>query len=111
MAGHASEFVVVLFAWTLAGIVSAFFFLNRNAALKRRLWPPFAVASAILLLVIVWWFLPSEALYVAAPLAALVTFINLRVVKFCNACGATTQNLPFRPARFCARCGHPLGSQ
>ena len=109
MGPNAQEFLIVLAAWIIAGIASAFFFMNRNASLKRRLWPPYVIGAAILFLMFVWWFLPNEAaLYVAAPLLALVTFINLRVVKFCNACGATTQNLPFRPARFCAKCGAPL---
>jgi len=108
MGPNAQEFLIVLAAWIIAGIASAFFFMNRNASLKRRLWPPYVIGAAILFLIFVWWFLPNEALYVAAPLLALVTFINLRVVKFCNACGATTQNLPFRPARFCAKCGAPL---
>lgn len=108
MGPNEQEYLLVLGAWIIAGIASAFFFLSRNASLKRRLWPPYVIGVAILLLVLVWWFLPNEALYVAAPLVALVTFINLRVMKFCNACGATTMNFPFRPARFCAKCGAPL---
>jgi hypothetical protein len=60
---------------------------------------------AILFLLFVWWFLPIEAWYVAAPLLALATVINLRVVRFCDACGATVYNMPFRPARLCPRCG------
>jgi len=103
------EFFIVFWAWIIVGIAGGiFFFFSRNADLKRRLWPPYIIGGAILFLFLVWWFLPIEALYAAVPLVALITFINLRTMKFCDACGATTQNLPFRPARFCAKCGAPL---
>jgi preprotein translocase subunit Sec61beta len=53
MAGNQPEFLVVLLAWILAGIATAFFFLNRNAALKRRLWPRYVVGAAILFSILV----------------------------------------------------------
>ena len=103
-----AEFLIVLMAWIIAGGAGAFFFWSRNAKLKRRLWPLFAVGGSILFLGFVWWIVPIEVFYVMAPLTALITLINLRVFKFCDECGATSQNIPFQRARFCARCGAPL---
>ncbi len=40
--GPPLEFVVFMVCWIILGIASFLFFqLNRNAALKRRIWPPF----------------------------------------------------------------------
>ena len=72
MGPNAQEFLIVLAVWIIAGIASAFFLINRNASLKRRLWPPYTIGAAILFLVFVWWLTPlNEALYVVAPLVAL----------------------------------------
>ena len=106
--GPNADYLIVVAAWIIAGSVGAFLFINRNADLKRRLWPPYVIGAAVLFLFICWWFVPIEVFYVGVPLVALITYINLHAVKFCDACGATAQNLPFRRARFCPRCGAPL---
>jgi hypothetical protein len=52
---------------------------------------------------------PLEAFYVLAPAVALITFLNLRSVKFCNTCGKTLINqIPFTAPKFCSKCGAKL---
>jgi hypothetical protein len=43
-------YLIVVAVWIIVGAVTAFLFLNRNAALKRRLWPPYVIGSSILFL-------------------------------------------------------------
>jgi hypothetical protein len=43
------------------------------------------------------------------PAVALMTFLNLRNTKFCDACGKTLINQnPFSPPAFCSKCGAAL---
>ena len=110
-----SEFLLFgLVALTIAGAY-AFFLISRDAKLKRRLWPACAIGAPILMVTFFWLMgAPNEVvLYLAVPLFALGALINLRAVKFCDACGATINNawraawlLP--PARFCPECGASL---
>jgi len=93
----------------VAGAYS-FFRISRNAKLKRRLWPAYAIGGPILMLTILWLMgAPNELLYLAVPVFAIGALIGLRAVKFCDACGATVDNLwraawLLPPARFCPEC-------
>jgi hypothetical protein len=110
--GNADQVFPVFFGvWVVLGLFSAgFFFLNKNAALKRKVWPPFLVATGMLFLGFMWAMgLPAEAFFLAVPAVALITLLNLRAVRFCNSCGATlmSQN-PFTRPTFCSKCGAKL---
>jgi len=106
----------LLFGLVMLAIASAyaFFLISRNAKLKRRLWPAYAIGGPILILAFFWLMgLPNELLYVATAVFALGALISLRAVKFCDACGATVDNLwraawLLPPARFCPKCGASL---
>jgi rRNA maturation endonuclease Nob1 len=53
--------------------------------------------------------IPASDFTFIIPFVALITFINLRVMKFCNACGRTVMNQnPFSPPKFCSKCGAAL---
>jgi hypothetical protein len=93
----------------------AFFLINRNAKLKRRLWPAYAIGTSIAVVTLFWLMGAATELllYLVVPLFAAGALINLRVAKFCDACGATINNawraawlLP--PARVCPECGASL---
>lgn len=90
----------------------ALFALNRDAALKRSLWPPFAVASALLFAVITWLMgVPTRYLSILIPVLILMVWANLRTVRFCDSCGRTIMNqTPFSKPEFCSKCGAKLGS-
>jgi hypothetical protein len=103
-------FPVFLGVWVVLGLCSAGFFLSKNAQLKRKVWPPFVVVTGILFAGFVWSMgIPSEGLIIFVPAIALITFLNLRAVQFCNSCGATTmsQNPLSKPA-VCSKCGAGL---
>lgn len=104
-------FPIFFGVWVVLGLLSgAFFFLGRNASLKRKVFPPLAVAAAILFVGFVWAMgFPSHVLLVLIPVVVLITFLNLRSVKFCDDCGRTIINqIPFSPPQFCSKCGAKL---
>jgi hypothetical protein len=93
----------------------AFFLTNRNAKLKRRLWPAYAIGTSIVIVALFWLMGEPNAfvLYLVVPLFAVGALINLLAVKFCDACGATINNLwraasLLPPARACPECGASL---
>ena len=105
-------FTLFLGLWVVLGLAGfALFTLSRNAALKRRLRPPFIVGTAALFVGYVYLADPGgEALYFVVPGVILVGWLNLRMTKFCDACGRTAihPNIFTRP-EFCPRCGAKLG--
>src|SRR5262245_7282586 len=102
--------------WVALGLVfTAFFYLNKDAALKRKVHPPFAIAVGVLFLGFVMLTgKPRDAffLFVMVPAIALITLLNIRNTKFCSACGKmlVSQN-PFAPPKFCTKCGASLDEQ
>lgn len=101
----------VFFAFAMLSMAGAgFFFVSRNATLKRQLWPPFVIGIGVVLLALGGYAgFPATMFLVAIPVVALATFLNVRAMRFCDACGRTAQSPnPLSPARFCAHCGAAL---
>ena len=101
-------FMAFVVGWMALGIASwVFFAFNRNAALKRRVWPVVAVGTGALFVAIVWHMTSTPDVLVFMVLAVLViTLLNLRAAKFCGACGRTHWNQnPFGSVDFCSKCG------
>ena len=99
-------FVLLLFAMGCA--LFWLLFLNRNAALKRLVFPaPVLLGTAL--------FIYYDAERNSSPVAIIalvgILLFNLWLIRFCDACGATV--LPRgswkRPSK-CNDCGHTLGS-
>ena len=104
-------FPIFVGVWIVLGIFSsAFFFLSKNASLKRKIWPPFTIATGVLFVAFVWAMgFPSQALLFMVPVVGLITFLNLRSAKFCDACGKTIMGRnPLAPPQFCSKCGAKL---
>jgi hypothetical protein len=96
----------------LGAASSAFFLLNRNATLKRRIYPAFVIGVGVLFLIFVWLMaVPDDVSFfcVMVPGVVLITLLNIRNTRFCNSCGRTvfTQN-PFASPKFCSKCGASL---
>jgi hypothetical protein len=104
-------FPIFFGVWIVLGLVSGgFFIVSKNAPLKRKVWPPFTIATGLLFIGFsLAMGLPAQMLYVVVPGVALVTVLNLRAAQFCNSCGATIMsgNLASKPA-FCSKCGAKL---
>lgn len=103
----------VFFAtWIVLALASFYmFFLRRDTAFKRRYWAPWIVTIGVLFLVFMLLTgFPLSMVLVAVPFVALISFLNIRSVRFCDSCGATVHDwtLPWRRPRHCSRCGSPL---
>jgi len=106
--GNAHDLFPVFFGvWVALGILSLFFFLNKDAALKRKVWPAFTIATGILFIGFLWAMGASSPLFVIA--VVIITVLNLRAAKFCDACGKTLMmRNPLSPPQYCAKCGAKL---
>jgi hypothetical protein len=110
--GPPLEFVVFMVFWTLLGLTSFLFFqFNRNAALKRRIWPPFIIIIGVIFASFVWYTSGGrpEVLVFMLPAVALISLLNIRLTRFCQSCGRTIRAQPFSsPGSFCKYCGAKL---
>ena len=104
--------IPVFFAfWIVLGIGGATFFLfSDDAALKRKVWRLYVISAGVLFAgFLVLSGAPPEFLIIAIPAMILITFLNMRSTRFCDACGKTLFNQsPFFVPRFCSRCGARL---
>ena len=101
------QVAVVFFACCAAfGIgVFVFFWLNKNASLKRGvlLWGQL-LADALMVGFMAWIGFPVQVFFLAIPALVLITALNLWGTKFCPYCGKTLiharsqSESPFSPA-------------
>ncbi|WP_108124649.1 hypothetical protein [Saccharospirillum mangrovi] len=104
-------FPIFIGTWiVLGGISTAIFIVGKNAQLKRKFWPPFIIGTGLLLIGFVYAMgIAGQAFYMMVTAVALVTILNLRSMKFCDACGRAVmnQNLLVK-AEYCSKCGEKL---
>lgn len=84
--------------------------LNRfgKLTLKRRWHPRLTVATNVAFVCFVAAFIRPLVVFMA-PAAALHTMLQLRLTRFCTACGATqTPAPPWRSRESCSKCGTRL---
>ena len=105
-------FVPFMVVWVALGISSGlFFYFSRNTALKRRIFPPFVIFIGIIFGCFVAYMSRGhwQVLFVTVPIIALISFLNIRKTRFCDACGRTLYQQPIcSPSQYCPRCGAPL---
>jgi hypothetical protein len=79
--------------WVALGLASFLFFhFNRNAALKRIAFPMFIVTVGVLFGTFVYLSTGRQhpqMMYLAVPAIVLISFLNIRQTRFCEACGKT----------------------
>ena len=100
-------FIIIWITFLVSGL---FFWLNKNAALKRKLFPYFVLGAGLVMVAFISLSkIPHQVLFVAIPIIVLISFLNIKSVKFCDSCGRTvhSQN-PFSPAEYCQKCGAKL---
>jgi hypothetical protein len=99
--------------WVVLGIAGIWFMvIDRNVPRKKRLLPVFIIGTGVAF--VVFAFLITGDLHVLAfvlPAAALISFLNLRMMKVCSRCGRTIQSgMWFAKAEYCSKCGAKLES-
>ena len=90
--------------------VGAFFYLSKNGALKRRIYPFVLVGSALFFLGFVFAEsgFPSGAVpYGFIAVIALILLLNFRAMKFCDSCGKVVRSF-LGGANYCPKCGAQL---
>ncbi len=123
MFNNVTSLLVASFAgtWIILGAISAVvFYFGRNVAFKRRWFAPFVILVGILFVgfsTAIYATLPRKAgqfavwqeLALIVPLTIVFTYLNLKLTRFCDACGATVfpRHL-FGRSRFCPSCGVSL---
>ena len=111
MSGHFELYPWFLGTWIILVIVGfCLFYLCKNVARKKRLLPIFVVGTGILFATFVFVMTgPSNEMFVMIPVVALIIFLNLRMIKVCEACGRTvfTSDM-FYKMEYCPKCGAKL---
>ena len=107
--------------WIVLAIVGFFlFYHNKNAAFKRKCFPRYIVLVGVLFVFFTatlsvvssgsLWSL--GILVVIVPAIYLVSYMNLRLTKFCDKCGTTLTNMNgFTAMKFCSKCGAELDAK
>ena len=95
--------------WVALGLASFLFFhFNRDAALKRRVFPFFVITVGLIFGAFLIYMTrgSSQVLFLAVPMIALITFLNIRCTRFCGSCDRTLYKQPvFTRPGFCPHCG------
>jgi hypothetical protein len=104
-------FWVFMAVWVALGAIGWWFFArNRDPKLKRRVlrWGMIGVG---LLFTVFTVLMSGEAwvLLFVVPAVALISYLNIRLTKFCPSCGAMLYNYNwFSRMNYCSRCGASL---
>lgn len=88
-----------------------FYFLNQDARLKRKWHMPIMLTVAIFFETFLFWISGPDKLLavIAIPFVALITFMNIRYIKFCMMCGSALYPNSFTyKIRYCSICGARL---
>jgi hypothetical protein len=103
---------VFFVVWGLLAIVGfLLFYVNPDAAFKKKYFRWFsALTGALFFLFILWTgFLPYHVFLIIVPVLVLIHLLNVRNTQFCGACGRTSYTSHwFTKAQFCSRCGAKL---
>jgi hypothetical protein len=106
-------FFIVFVVWIALAIGCMIFFYGPfDVRAKRRAWPIVTVAAAIAFGLIAWWQSGSASPpWLLIPILGVIVWLNLKMGRFCDACGAFQQRMSrmpwqsIRPSPRCIKCG------
>jgi hypothetical protein len=86
------------------------FQISNDIERKQRLLRPFMYGGAVLFAAFTMYVTRDlKATLIVIPAVILVTWLNLRNIKVCGACGKLLHNRAlFSRMEFCSKCGAPL---
>ena len=96
--------------WIALGVAGFYFFhVEKDAARKRLYFPRFMIGAGALFALVVALLIPWPAVLLFLPFVALITWMNIRMTRFCSACGKTIVNQQWwTKMRYCPYCGEKL---
>ena len=100
-------FIIYFIILLMLGAVAPYLlFRTKNAKIKRILFPLLVILVGSWVLGFIWFLgFPRKVLFIATVSVALVSFLNWRSFKFCNACGSTVRGESFSTPKQCSSCG------
>jgi hypothetical protein len=103
-----SKFYYFWLTWVFLGFGNFLFFrFNKNAGLKRFLFPFVVIFATSVLLYFIWTEVNIRdfEFWIFALISVAIGFLNIKNTKFCNNCGATVfNNRIFQTAKHCPKC-------
>ena len=111
--GPPPEFIAFMVFWGILGLSSFLFFhFNHNATLKRNVFPVFIILIGVIFGGFVYYIMGRQHPQVLLPLVPaliVISFLNIRTTRFCDACGKTLYRQPiFTRTQYCSHCGSEL---
>jgi hypothetical protein len=101
---------IFLICWVALGISSLVFYNVASLETKKRWHPAIMVLIGLLFLSFVALTGNLASFLFVLPFVALVTFLNIRNIRFCPKCGKTLYQRGWSRDSFCAKCGTKLDS-
>lgn len=104
-------FVIIMGLFVALGIAGSIIFLvGKNVPFKKKYFPWYVISIGVLFaLSIIVTGMDFIPLIIFIAIIALITYINLRAIKFCNSCGKTIINQTwYSKVSFCSNCGAKL---
>ncbi len=104
-------FPIFFGVWVVFGILSFYLFFVRNDYdFKVKYFKYFSILAGVLFIGFsVATGMPLQIFLVMVPAVILITFLNIRITRFCKNCGKTiVNNVPFSKIDFCPKCGSKL---
>lgn len=100
-------FFVLWIALAIGGFL--FFNLEKDAAQKRLYFPRFVVGAGALFALVIALIAPWPAALLFLPFIGLISWLNIRMTRFCDACGRTLINQQWwTKMSYCPYCGKKL---
>src|SRR5437868_4794178 len=85
--------VIGFVAFILCGfVVAPLLFYKKDAQFKHKWMPRYAILIGLLFILMLYGIPWQVIAFFIAPSIALITFLNIRNTKFCDACGKTLYN-------------------
>jgi hypothetical protein len=103
-------FPVFFVIWAALAVGSLIFFTsNKDVALKKRVFPRLVIGSCAVFGLVIFIMAPWPAALLFAPFLALIAWLNIRMTRFCDACGKMLINHQWwSTVKFCPFCGAKL---
>ena|SRR5215208_4959208 len=104
-------FPIFFVVWAVLAVVGLFlFYVNKNAQFKRKYFPWYIILTGVLFcsFILVMGF-PVLVMFIVVPVIAIISYLNIKSIKFCDNCGKTLVNQAWliKPEN-CAKCGAKL---